>query len=277
MKTSEAIEKLQKELKLRNYSPATLKNYTIAVRSFLSFVIEQPKSEMVDYIKNYSLRMQFAGRAPTGINLELAAIRFFCSAVLGISVSTDIVPRQKEPRALPQIYDRSEIEAILKGTQNIKHRLLIALGYGCGLRVSEIVNIKVGDFYSDFGMLRIRGKGQKDRIVPVDQGIAAMVKILTVGMKPEDFVFTGQFGGHVTKRTAQMILWHACNRAGVTFKSIHKLRHSYATHLHENGNDIRTIQVLLGHSSTKTTEIYTKISSKAISKIISPINGMMNV
>lgn len=275
MKPSEALENTIRELKLRNYSEATIKNYSLAVRGFLSFVQEQPKSEMVDYIKNYSLMLKFKKRSPKGINLELAAIRFFCSTVLNVSVPTSIVPRQKEPRALPQIYDKEEILSILKGTSNIKHRLLIALGYGCGMRVSELVNVKPCDFYSNFSMLRIRGKGQKDRIVPVDSSIGDMVKILSVGIEPGAFIFTGQTGEHITKRTVQKILWHACNRSGVQYKSIHKLRHSYATHLHESGNDIRVIQKLLGHSSTRTTEIYTHVSSAMIGKVVSPIQGII--
>lgn len=275
MKQTEALENMIKELKLRNYSEATIKNYTLAVRHFLAFVMEQPKDEIVNYIKNYSLMLKFKRRSPKGINLELAAIRFFCSIVLKISVPTNIVPRQKEPKALPEIYDKEEIIAILKATSNIKHRLLIALGYGCGMRVSELINIKPCDFYSNFSMLRIRGKGQKDRIVPIDTSIADMTRMLSVGIDASDFIFCGQKGEHITKRTAQKILWHACNRAGVQYRSIHKLRHSFATHLHEAGNDIRTIQKLLGHSSTKTTEIYTQVSSAMIGKVISPIKGMI--
>lgn len=275
MKPSEAIKKMVNELQLRNYSIATIKNYSLAVRGFIAFVKEQPKGEMVDYIKNYSLMLKFKKRSPKGINLELAAIRFFCSAVLGIIVSTDIVPRQKEPRALPQIYDKDEVSAILKSTVNIKHRLLIALGYGCGMRVSELVNVRVCDFYNNYSMLRIRGKGQKDRIVPVDKSIGDMARMLAISIKPEDYIFAGQNGGHITKRTGQKILWHACNRVKIQYRSIHKLRHSYATHLHEAGNDIRTIQKLLGHSSTKTTEIYTQVSSAMISRVVSPISGMI--
>jgi len=195
--------------------------------------------------------------------------------VLHKSIPTDLVPRQKEPRSLPEIYDKAEVSAVLKGTQNIKHRLLIALCYGCGLRVSEVVNVRLCDFSPQYTTLRIRGKGEKDRLVPVDSAIADMIKMLCVGMERDSCIFTGQFGEHVTKRTAQKILWHACNRAGVAYKSIHKLRHSYATHLLEAGNDIRMIQKLLGHSSAKTTEIYTHVSSAMIGKVVSPIQGML--
>jgi integrase/recombinase XerD len=272
---TERIEELQRELKLRNCAKATIKNYTIATRSFFRFVQGQPKSDMVTYIKNYSLRMQFAKRSPKGINLELAAIRFFCLRVLGISVPTDIVPRHKEPRALPEIFTREEIASILRGTMNIKHRLVIALGYGCGLRVSEVINVNVKDFYSEFSMLRIRGKGQKDRIVPVDPGMAILAKAIAQNKKPDDFLFDGQFSGNLTRRTAEKILGHACRRAGVRYRSFHKLRHSYATHLLEDGYSLRKIQVLLGHSSSKTTEIYTYVSSAMISRIKSPISGMI--
>jgi integrase/recombinase XerD len=275
MKTSEALEKLVRELRARNYSQATVKNYSIALRSFFSFLHGREHNEISEHVKDYSIALKFRGRSPKGVNLELAAIRFFCSTVLGVAIPTDLVPRQKEPRALPQIYDRNEVSAILLKTENVKHRLLIAIAYGCGLRVSEIVNLKAGDFYNNFSMLRVRGKGQKDRILPVDKSISDMARVQAAGQQPEDFIFSGQFGGHITKRTAQMVLWHACARAGVEFKSIHKLRHSYATHLLEAGNDLRIIQQLLGHSSSKTTEIYTHVSAATIGKVVSPISGML--
>jgi integrase/recombinase XerD len=271
----ERIEQLQRELKLRGYSSATIRNYTMAVQSFFRFAQGREKSDMVTYIKDYSLRLQFLRRAPKGINLELAAIRFFCGAVLNQAVPTNIVPRQKEPRALPELFERDEIAALLKATENAKHRLMIALGYGCGLRVSEAVNVRPVDFSNDFLTLRIRGKGQKDRIVPVDPGAAILVRALSQNKKPDDFLFSGQFEGALTKRTAEKILWHACRRAKVRYRSFHKLRHSYATHLLEDGYDLRIIQNLLGHSSIKTTEIYTHVSGRLIENVKSPIAGMI--
>lgn len=270
---TERIDQLRSELMLRNYSVATIRNYTIAVRSFLEFVKTQPKTEIVEYVKAYSLRLQFLRRSPKGINLELAAIRFFCSHCLSVNLPTSTIPRHKEPHALPQLFDRAEVAMILKNTRNIKHRLLIALAYGCGLRVSELVALQIKDFYRDFSMLRIRGKGQKDRIVPVDRHIGDIVKATSKG--DDGYLFDGQAGGCITKRTAAKILWHACNRAGIRYRSIHKLRHSYATHLLENGTDLRVIQRLLGHSSSKTTEIYTHVSNSYIENVVSPVAGMI--
>jgi site-specific recombinase XerD len=269
------MAELKRELSLRNYSPATVRNYSAAVNSFLRFVQGREKTDLVNYIKDYSLQLKFQKRSPRGINLELAAIRFFCDAVLKTPIPTDIVPRQKEPRALPEFFTKEEMLSLIKITVNPKHRLIIALGYGCGLRVSEAVNVRVQDFYSGFSMLRIRGKGQKDRIVPVDQGAAVIALAMAQGKKPDDFIFDGQSGGSLTKRTAEKILWHACRKSGVRYRSFHKLRHSYATHLLEAGADLRIIQNLLGHSSSKTTEIYTHVSARMIENVKSPIAGMI--
>jgi site-specific recombinase XerD len=268
------IIELRRELELRNYSSATVRNYTIALRNFFDFC-KGKAGDIIMLVKDYSLRMKFARRSPKGANLELAAIRFFCNMVLKTPIPTDLVPRQKEPRALPILFSREEIVALLKVTTFPKHRLIIALGYGCGLRVSEAINVKPMDFSDKFLTLRIRGKGQKDRIVPVDPGAAEIAKTISQNKKLDDFLFSGQFSGSITRRTAEKILWHACRKSGVRYRSFHKLRHSYATHLLEDGYDLRLIQKLLGHASTRTTEIYTHVSNAMISQVRSPVAGMV--
>jgi len=243
-----------------------------SVKGFLSYVAKEPKQDPIEYIRSYQLRLQELELEARTINLCISAIKFFYEAILGKSVTTADVPRMKEPKTLPEIFGRDEIKKILGGTKNEKHRLLLALTYGCGLRLSEAVSVRFIDFSSDGAILRIFGKGSKDRIVPVDSVVYEMVKRAPRG----EYLFPGQKLGPIADRTAEKILEHACRRAGVRYRSIHKLRHSYATHLLENGTDLRVIQRLLGHSSSKTTEIYTHVSNKLISGVVSPIHEMFN-
>jgi site-specific recombinase XerD len=274
MKPSEAIQKLEERLALRNYSPCTVRNYMGEVRQFLAFACEVKISDLAECAKQYQLRLRFRGRGARSINLAMAAVRFFCSEVAGIRVTLAEVPRMKQPKALPEIYTQDEIWELIAGTANIKHRILISLAYGCGLRVSEIVGLRVQDFYQSWSMLRIRGKGSKDRIVPVDSGIGKILSAIT--QDRDAYLFPGQSEGpQISTRTAEKILWHACNRSGIRYRSIHKLRHSFATHLLEAGNDIHIIQRLLGHSSTKTTEIYSHVSNAFLGKVKSPVAGMI--
>lgn len=269
MKKSETyLAQLEEQLRLRKYSEATICNYTAAVKKFIQFAKEQTKQDLVGYVKNYSLRMQFEQRMASGANLDLAAIRFFCAKVLGTPIKTSEVPRQKQPRSLPEFYTKEEVHALLSTTRNVKHRLMLALCYGCGMRVSELIAVKPMDLYPN-NMLRIRGKGQKDRIVPVDKTVAELFRFLSQGFDATLPLFG------ICKRSAEKVLWHACVRSGVRYRSIHKLRHSFATHLLEAGTDLRVIQMLLGHSHSKTTEIYTHVSSKLLSQVNSPVAGML--
>lgn len=276
----ERIAQLIKELKVRNYSSATIRNYVPAVRNFLNFVksATTPGFSINDYAKAYQIHLKernFRPRAASGINLAMDGIRFFSETVLGKRITTEDVPRMKIPWLLPDIYDRHEIAAILQKTMNLKHRLIIALGYGCGLRIGEVDYLKPKHFKNNFTELYVFGKGSKMRLVPVDESIAVLLRIYSVGMDPDDLLFDGQTQGEpLDKRTLEKILWHGCKRAGVRYRSFHKLRHSFATHLLEDGTDLRIIQELLGHSSSKTTEIYTHVSSAMISKVKSPIAGM---
>jgi site-specific recombinase XerD len=180
----------------------------------------------------------------------------------------------KTGRPLPLVYSQHDIEKIILGAKNHKHRLMLTLAYACGLRLSELRFLKPGDIDLERNIVWIRhGKGAKDRGVMLDQSIKTDVSAFLKSGKGKTFLFEGYEPGHsLTPTTISKIYQHACQNAGIEpLGGIHTLRHSFATHLLEHGTDLRYIQELLGHSSSKTTEIYTHVTSTAISRIISPI------
>jgi integrase/recombinase XerD len=269
------IKRIRDELKARNYSPRTIRNYGTLSCSYLAWLDREPSANDLEAIKQYQLYLKEQKNfAPKTVNLTTAAIVFMYNAVLGIPIEPTSLPRMKTGRPLPKVYSEAEVEKIILSATNIKHRLMLTLAYACGLRRSELQWLKPGDIDLDRNIIWVRhGKGGKDRGVILDESIRPeLTTFLRLG-KGKTFLFEGYDPGHaLTSMTISKIYHHACEKAGVEPKGgIHTLRHSFATHLLERGTDLRYIQELLGHSSSKTTEIYTHVSSSAISRIRSPI------
>lgn len=266
------VNQLSRELQQRNYSPRTVEIYSNCLRSFLKRleydVSKISREKVVDFI----LYLESQNRAPKTINLYKEVIKFFCSQILKLSVYFDI-KLSKQPRKLPVILSRQEIQKILDSVVNIKHKTILALAYGAGLRVSEVVRLAVGDVNFDKKTLHIKSaKGQKDRITILPEKLLGEIKMLMEDKKYEDPLFHSEQGGGLHSRTAQHIFQDALLRSGVQKKAtFHSLRHSFATHLLEHGTDIRYIQKLLGHSSIKTTQIYTQVSTHNLQSIQSPL------
>jgi site-specific recombinase XerD len=272
------LMKLKDELVQRNFSPRTLKNYFTAVVAFLRWSGTDAVSADNEMVRRYA-RMLAEERkfAPRTINLILASLDFFFKQVVGKQNIVQGIPRMKMPRSLPQVYSQSEIKKILSAPSFPKHRLMLMIAYGCGTRVSELVSLRVKDIDWDRNLIWIRGgKGGKDRSVMLSATMRqSLEKYITEGAS-SDYVFTGQKKGrHISVRTAEKVWAQACKKAGIEAKGgLHCLRHSFATHLHERGIDIRFIQELLGHASSKTTEIYTHVSTKSIANIESPLEDL---
>lgn len=270
MHTDEWIGKLEIELKSRGFSAKTIKAYTFHVSRFLAFVrIDAPDGEIRKYFAELSERM-----GPRTINQRISAVKFFYRNVLGKDIS---VPFMKRPCAIPEVLTKSEIMAMLNALSNAKHRLLAETVYGCGLRVSEASKLKKEDLRFSEGVLFVRhGKGNKDRIVSLPMALSKRLQSYLVLRNDENpYVFDSARGGHITIATIQKIVAIAAKNAGISRNiHTHTLRHSYATHLLENGTDIRIIQRLLGHSDIKTTEIYTHVSSAAIKNVKSPLDTL---
>ena len=273
----ELLSRLDEELRARRLSGRTRENYLGCVGSFLSHIHTDPAELNAEDLKRYSVHLLETRKlAPGTVNLAVAAISFFYKHVLGLTETADRLPRVKEPKSLPEIYSLQEIERILGALKNPKHRLLLIIAYGCGLRASELVSLKIPDCEFDRNLIRIHGgKGDKDRVVPLDQALAPPLSDHIRRLRDTVYLFPSHNGGHISTRTASKILEHACTRAGVEQKKgLHTLRHSCATHLLEQGTDLRFIQEFLGHANSKTTEIYTHVSNQTMAKIRSPLAGM---
>jgi site-specific recombinase XerD len=196
-----------------------------------------------------------------------------------------LVERPKQPRLLPHVLSEEEVKAILQAHQNIKHRAMLSLIYACGLRRGELMNLKLTDtstslsagINSKRGVLRVnQGKGAKDRIIPISEKILELLREYYSYEKPTLYLFEGErFGEKYSEGSLQKVLKTALGKAKITKPvTLHWLRHSYATHLLESGTDLRFIQELLGHNSSKTTEIYTHVSQKSLQKIKSPFDDL---
>lgn len=258
----ESMERLKQEMSIRGLSRQTQETYIFHAEKYLESGLS-PK----DYIQNLSLT-----KDPRTVNLSVAAIKFYHLSVLGQHIE---LAYMKRPKRLPEVLTQDEILGIIRLTSNPKHRLMLQLLYGCGLRLSEIRELKKEDVRPTDGLLYVRqGKGMKDRIVSLPESIAQSMKpFLTEDGYP--YVFRSERGGRMHKRTIQMVVKQAASRAGITRRvHTHTLRHSYATHLLENGTDIRMIQKLLGHSNVKTTEVYTHVSTAAIRRVVSPLDRL---
>jgi integrase/recombinase XerD len=271
------LKRMQTELKARNYSQRTIKNYSAAVHQYLQWLSRQPSASDIPEIKEFQIHLKEDRKySPRTVNLITAAILFFYINVLGLHLPVETLPRMKTGRPLPKVYSEQEIEKIISSTLNPKHRLILMLAYGCGLRLEEIRTIRSDDFDFAKNLLRLRkGKGQKDRIVMLDPIIRETVQTF-LKHRPMGHIFTHDGSNELlNRRTISKIFDNACAKAGVPkLGGIHTLRHSFATHLLEHGTDLRYIQELLGHASSKTTEIYTHVSARVVGNIKSPISNL---
>ena len=266
----EELEKLKAELKLRGFSHLTVRNYSFFVEKFLLKINKSPKDLNEDDAKLY-LSELFESKSKNTIMLAAAALKFFYKEILNKDFSKVKIP--KKDKTLPEVLTKDEVKSIIDSADNEKSRLIISLLYSSGLRVSELVNLKVSDlnFQESIGWVR-KGKGNKDRLFTLSQNLVNDVKKYLEGRQHE-YVFSKE--KPLTTRNIQKIISGVRKRAGINKKvTPHTLRHSYATHLLENGVDIRMIQVLLGHSSLNTTQLYAHISSEQIKKIQNPLDSL---
>lgn len=276
MTPKEFIEKLEIELKISKNSDYTIRNYTQANELLLKFVSKNPEDIIDNDIKLY-LAKNLSKRAATSTILFLSAIKYAYTNILKKDPTLSI-KRPKREKRLPTVLTKEEIKNLLDAFDTQKSKLMVSLMYACGMRVSELINLKIRDF--DFnektGHIR-QAKGKKDRIFNIPTFLLKDLKEQVVQQKnkQQEFLFTGP-KGKLSSRNLQKIVSNSAKRAGIK-KDVHchTLRHSFATHLLENGTDIRHIQVLLGHSSIATTEIYTHVSTEELKKIKSPLDNLM--
>lgn len=274
-----ALEAYANQLRLKNYSSNTLKTYSSWFATFLThFPNRKPsgisKQEIMEFLVSYRNSNHWSA---TVQNQMINSIKFFYEKVLGQPHAMYDLPRAKKPQQLPTVFSESEVLAIIKACDNLKHRSMLCLAYAGGLRVSEIVNVKLSDVDSRRMVITLRqAKGRKDRQIMLSEKLLILLREYFKEYQPKKWLFEGQSGGQYSTRSVQEVIQQTKSKAGVTKKgSIHALRHSFATHLFEGGTDILSIKELLGHTSLRTTMIYTHVSKKNLSKIQSPLDKLL--
>jgi integrase/recombinase XerD len=270
------LKKLETELKLRGFSKQTSKMYLFYNRKFLEFIKKNPEEITDDDVKEFlASKISDDSLSNSSVALIKASLKFFYTDMLGKNMS--LIKTPKASKKLPVVLSRKEIKDLITNTVNQKHRLLIELLYSTGLRLSECINLKYSDLDLDeyIGWVRM-GKGAKDRIFIISD--LFKIDLLDYKEKEESmsnsYIFTVS-GRKMSPRGIQYAIKVSAKRAGIEKDvHVHTLRHSFATHLLENGVDIRKIQKLLGHSNLQTTQIYTQVSSEEIKKIKSPLDTL---
>lgn len=261
--------KLEKELKIRNFSKKTIKGYLFSVEKFLIFAKDKGLNE--ETVKEYLIK-KLEIQNPSSVAKDIFAIKFFFESVLKQKL---ILPKIKRNKEIPDILSVEEVKKMVEITKNPKHKLILKLLYGTGLRVSEVINLRKKDFNFEEELIKVRlAKGKKDRFVKIPSSAKEEIENYSK-IGESEYFFESNRGGKLTIKTIQKIVQISAQRAGIKKRVYpHLLRHSFATHLLEQGTDLRIIQKLLGHSDIKTTQIYTQISQASIKNIKSPLDSL---
>ena len=275
------IKAADDELVLRGMAYGTRKSYGQHLRNYFAWLTEkqiQPEAATRDDVRGYLVHMANSGEASAGYCRQArAALVFLYEATLKQPDKVHDLPRMKRPEQLPVVLSREEVGRILKAVINLKHKALLVTAYSAGLRVGEVVRLKVSDLDSKRMQIRVTaGKGAKDRYTVLSETALRVLREYFKVEKPQDWLFPGKDpSDHLSERSAEHVFEHAKQKAGITKKAtFHTLRHSFATHLLEYGTDIRYIQELLGHDSIETTERYTHVTQPALARIKSPLDNM---
>lgn len=275
-----ALQAYVEFLRLKNYSTHTIRNYKNWFMVFLNYFPDRKPStitkyEIMDFLVTYRKSEKWSS---TTQNQLINAIKFFYEKLLNKKREVYDLPRAKKEYKLPAVFSEDELKRIVLATENLKHRSILCLAYSAGLRISEIVNLKIEDVDSSRMVITLRGaKGKKDRQVMLSSTLLDLLRnyFRSEKQKPKIWLFEGQYGGQYSTRSIEEVMKYAKKKAGVKKKgSIHAIRHSFATHLLEAGTDIFTIKELLGHNSIRTTGIYAHVSKKHISKVQSPLDKL---
>lgn len=263
---------IEQELTFRNYSRKTIDAYTYVVKDLYKYYKKPFKNLTQSEIKRYLLHKQEKGLSSQTISLYANAINFLYSQIYKKPNFVKI-RHPKKSHKLPVVLSRKEIKQIINKTVNIKHRLMISVAYSSGLRVSEVVNLKCKDVDTDELTITVRqGKGKKDRVTILSDLIVADVKKLIAYKDFNDIMFESERGGKLTTTTLQKVFKQTLKKAEIKKPAtFHSLRHSFATHLLENGVDVRYVQELLGHQNIRTTQRYTQVTNPMLKNIKSPL------
>ncbi|WP_373395790.1 site-specific integrase [Algoriphagus halophilus] len=278
-KTSEAILlALRQKLILKAFSPSTVNGYCSALKPFLSFfesreLKDLSKEEIESFVYHQISKYKISESAQ---NTLINAIKAYYEHVLGRERTVYEIQRPKKSVTLPNILSQEEIKSILQSVENLKHRTVLMLIYSAGLRISEAIKLRVRDIHSDEGYIFIKGaKGKKDRKSVLSPVLLTLLRQYYLAYKPSYWLFEGQEGGQYSATSIQAVFRRAVEKSNSNpWATVHTLRHSFATHLLQKGTNLRYVQALLGHESSKTTEVYTHVLSISNKNIQSPLDGI---
>jgi len=274
----EGIENVRRYLNENRYSSNTIESYIGLLELFFKYYntrspAEIMESDISNFFHDYVVFNKYSASYQNQI---ISAIKLFYNLNGNGQVNALKLGRPRRSRSLPKVFSKEEVKRILNSTHNLKHKLLLWIIYSCGLRRSEVTNIRLRDLDRGRGILNvIEAKGMVDRIVPVSSKVWEKIDEYVEGYRPVIYLFEGKGGGRYSSESVYRVFKEALRKAGIKKEvGVHALRHSYATHLHESGLDIRYIQELLGHRSTRTTEIYTHVSRRNLIAVRSPIEDL---
>ncbi|MEM5332104.1 site-specific integrase [Paraburkholderia sp. JHI2823] len=275
--------RMLEDLRMRKFAPKTQAAYLRAVRQFARFLGHSPDTATVENLRDYQLHLVDHGVSPVSLNAAISGLKFFFEVTLG---KPELMARMKPvrvPRTLPVVLSPEEVRRLIAAATNLKHQTALSVAYGAGLRASEVVALRVSDIDSQRMTLRIeQGKGRRDRYAMLSPVLLERLRVwwrvahaqgcmldggwLFPGMDPVD---------PLTPRQLNRAIQSAAEAAQIDkHVSMHTLRHSFATHLLEQKEDIRVIQVLLGHRKIETTTLYTQVATDLLRKVISPLDRL---
>ncbi len=278
MNKADLLNKAKSQLYIRNYSPRTIASYISSLNNFAEWLIQEKVNQVTDKeVEKYLYHLKKnRNRSISGMKQTVASLKILFTDILKKEIPDSLNIRFRKEEKIPVVLSEEEVAAVIKAVNNLKHKVILMTIYSAGLRLSECLALTVADMDFDRNQIRIRqGKGKKDRQTVLSRTLLSEMKDYLIKFCPKIFLFEGQKGGRYSASSVQAIMKRAVKKSGIKkHATVHTLRHSFATHLLENGTDIRFIQELLGHKRLETTQIYTHISKIAFDRIKSPLDRL---
>ena len=277
VRVSPLRQRMIEDMSIRQFGSKTQQDYVRVVADFARFLGRSPDQAEPEDLRRYQLRLASEGASPAKMNAAVSALRFFFKVTLARSGFGERLATVRKEDRLPQVLSPQEVALLLHCAPSLKHKAALSIAYGCGLRVSEIVHLRVGDIDSERMVIRVeQGKGRKDRYVMLSPDLLDLLRTWWRSARPQGWLFPGRDPGQpVTARQLDRACKAAAATAGLDKPvSMHSLRHSFATHLLEQKTDVRVIQVLLGHKKLDTTARYTRVALKTLGAVKSPLTHL---
>lgn len=271
-------QRMIEDLQIRNYAPGTIENYIFEVAKFARYFGKSPEHLGPEEIRAYQIHLVHErGLSHSTLKIVVAALRFLYRVTLGRDWAIEAIPYPRVEKRLPVVLSKEEVARLLGSVKNLKHRAILTTLYACGLRPAEAVNLQVTDIDSQRMVVRVeQGKGKKDRYVMLSPNLLDLLREYWRAYRPRTYLFPGRDPGRALGTgSVQAACRRARQRAGLRKPATPRsLRHGFATHALESGTSIRTVQVLLGHRSIRTTQIYTHVAMDQIRATVSPLDQL---